>query len=421
LALLLGALAGPAQGAGYALQDFDGKAEGMSNAFAATADNPSAVFFNPAGMSQLDGFQASLSGVYIQGWIHYKPETPDVAEANTKDNPIFYPTFFATYAITDSLNVGLGVFEPFGLSINWGDDWAGRYIISKARIDVVEINPCVSYKIPLSEGNSIAGAAGFGAVNTTLHLKQAILLGPGAGFNDGTVDLHGDTWGYTWNVGVLASLFDRKVRIGAGYRAPVQDYKVHGTADFNTGHPPPPGAPSGGTRVFTETNHPDQFRGGLAVSPLEPLTLEVDFTWTNWTKVDKVFLEFDDIGQTQVLDFGFVDSYFIGVGVDYKLSSMFSLRAGGYWDETPVRNVVRSPTLPDANRQGFSVGLGFSPIPAVTIDASYLTVFFSPVSKHNDIGANVPVTNATANGDYTTFAHVAVVTFTIKLGGEEKK
>jgi len=52
----------PGSSAGFLNNNQDAAATAMGNCFAAVADNPSAVFYNPAGINQLEGTQLRAGG-----------------------------------------------------------------------------------------------------------------------------------------------------------------------------------------------------------------------------------------------------------------------------------------------------------------------------------------------------------------------
>jgi long-chain fatty acid transport protein len=416
LAVALLALAQPAFGNGFALQDNDAKAEGMSNAFTAQADNPSANFFNPAGMSQLDGYQFSANGTYIQGWTHFSGANPSEGEANTKANPIFYPTVFGSAELPANFHLGFGLFVPYGLSIEWPRDWGGRYGVTKAMIQITEFNPNLSYKHVLSEGTTISVAAGVSVVRSYLLLEQAVDLSA-LGQPDGFSRLYGDTddhLNFRYDVAVLLGLLDNKLKLGAVYRSPIENIRVHGTAEFDV--PASVGLPRA-EHAFTRIDLPDQLRMGVAYSPTDNLTFELAGTWTNWTKVDKILLEFETPALNKTLNFGLNDSWFVALGMNFKVvPDLLQVRAGVYYDETPVRLETRQAALPDADRKGFSVGLGLTPIPALSIDIAYLTVFFDTARRiHDPNQPPIPPNLPAGIGDYNTFAHVAQLTVGIKF------
>src|ERR1700728_1659134 len=56
--------AGDAKAVGFRLPNQDPEAIARGNAFVATADNPSAIYYNPAGITQLEGQNVS-AGLYL--------------------------------------------------------------------------------------------------------------------------------------------------------------------------------------------------------------------------------------------------------------------------------------------------------------------------------------------------------------------
>src|SRR5215469_9813820 len=104
---------------GYRLPDQDGFATARGEAFAATADNASAIYYNPAGIAQLDGMnvRAGVYGVYLDPT--FSP-TAGGATYHNQDKLAAVPTFFFTMTPDDSrLSFGLGVYSPFGLAVKW--------------------------------------------------------------------------------------------------------------------------------------------------------------------------------------------------------------------------------------------------------------------------------------------------------------
>lgn len=415
-------LAEPAHGGGFELRPGDAKAAALSHAFTATADTPAALAHNPAGMSQLDGLQGSATLAVIDPHIHFSPANPAEGSANNDSNPGFVPSVFGTAEITDYLHFGIGTFAPFGTNVKWEDDWSGRYISTWTRIQTIEVNPTVSLKLPLPEGNTLAIAGGMGIVRSDLRLRQNIDFSS-TGNPDGFARLHADTDDHlalTWDAGLLVTVLDRKVRFGAMYRYSVDDVHAFGTAEFFrvpinplTGQPALPPA----TKVKARLTYPMRFKTGLAVQPIDPLLIEFDFAWTDWSRLDRVFVDFHDIGRSAELTLHWRDSYYYSLGVEYKLvPDMLAGRFGVFYDGSPRRRATDSPAIPDNDRRGFSLGVGVTPIPALAIDLAYTAVFLKTLEKDNDIGADKVVGgNPRANGTLQTFANVFAVTFGLKF------
>ena len=107
-------------GLGIRLPDQDAFATGRGEAFVATADNPSAIYYNPAGITQLDSqnVRAGIYGVYLLNDHYTAPGT----SVNTNGDSIQAAPQIFTIPIVLSdvpLTLGLGVYSPYGLAITW--------------------------------------------------------------------------------------------------------------------------------------------------------------------------------------------------------------------------------------------------------------------------------------------------------------
>ena len=136
---------------GFRLVSQDAYAAARGEAFAATADNPSAIHYNPAGISQLEGHQFRI-GAYA---LHFEPtfRAPD-GKANAgktygiDENDAFAPQLYYTYGIPDSpLTLGLGVYAPHGASVAWPQDTGFRTVAIDAELTYLRINPVASLEI----------------------------------------------------------------------------------------------------------------------------------------------------------------------------------------------------------------------------------------------------------------------------------
>ena len=103
---------------GFLLPDQDAFATARGEAFVATADNPSAIYYNPAGITQLEGneLRGGLYGIYLDS--SFSPPSTASNHGHTYDNHDNYaavPQIFYTYTPTNMpLSFGLGGYAPFG-------------------------------------------------------------------------------------------------------------------------------------------------------------------------------------------------------------------------------------------------------------------------------------------------------------------
>jgi long-chain fatty acid transport protein len=418
--LAVAVLAGKAYGAGFALQDFDGKALGMSNAFAATADNPSAVFFNPAGMTQIPHALAGEATItLVNPHQSFDADPGEGANAHGNISVLPVPAFFGVVGITDWLYLGVGSWVPFGLAIDWGDKWSGRYVIDEASIEVDEYNGNLAIKIPFGE-NAISIAGGLSIITAKARFKRNIdqrAVGAPDGYTEIQLGTNDDFVNWRWNVAGLLSLLDGKVRFGVQYRDGIHDLTLRGRAEFVNLAPPIRAQIPRASKSRASTPLPGEVRLGLAIEPIEDLTIEADYKWTNWSVVSDIPVKFRRTNghiAESILKFDFEDASFVALGAEYRLVKDFlALRAGGYWDKTPANRDELSPALPDNDRYGFSLGIGLTPTKNIFIDFAYLAVFFKDVRKDNAIGTEPPnLGTPRGNGRYETFANL----FTLTLG-----
>ena len=160
-----------AHSAGFALMQQGTGPMGQGNAFVAQADDPSALFFNPAGISQLEGSQAYLGSTIIVPRLEYNG--PGNQDEKTVAKIFVTPQVYLTQQISPQIYFGFGVFSPFGLGTYWDGDWEGRYLATRSSLETVNLNPNMVYK----KGN-LAVSVGFNALRADLELKKKLPLTP---------------------------------------------------------------------------------------------------------------------------------------------------------------------------------------------------------------------------------------------------
>jgi len=68
---------------GFRLPNHDSEAVARGNAFTATANNPSAIYYNPAGITQLAGHQVSVGSYLIATGFSHRSVTGSTAGTDT--------------------------------------------------------------------------------------------------------------------------------------------------------------------------------------------------------------------------------------------------------------------------------------------------------------------------------------------------
>jgi long-chain fatty acid transport protein len=375
-----------AVGGGYQINEQGARAVGMGGAFVANASDPSAVYYNPAGLTSQKGINLLLGGNLIIPSTTFKGPLPSTTETPT-NSQVFTPiNLYGTYQVNDQIVVGLGVFNPFGLGTEWPDLWgqaaSGIYEGSrssvKADVQTWYINPSVAYKVNDELSIGIGVSYVYGSVKL---IKKGYLPLPAYV----TATLDGTGSGYNVNVGILYRPID-EVTVGLSYRTTTKidfsgDMKFTDVPATLTSFFP------GGTGKAT-LPMPGTLQIGVAYKATEELTLEGDLQYIQWSEYDKLSLDVQPVvnlppayggAQTQgplTYPKNWVDNVILRGGAEYELDPQTTLRGGVILDLTPQPPSMTEPMLPDADRLDISIGGSYKINDKVSIDAAYMLLLF---------------------------------------------
>jgi long-chain fatty acid transport protein len=127
----------------------------MSNAFSAQADDPSALHYNPAGMTQLQGIQFMVGALASGGSTNFTSPTGVTARGDRNGSVAWPPPGHAyiTANLKDlgvtalgDLSVGIGLTSPFGSLTRWPNDGPFRTATTFSALPLLDIKPTVAYK-----------------------------------------------------------------------------------------------------------------------------------------------------------------------------------------------------------------------------------------------------------------------------------
>src|SRR5881396_2185283 len=148
-AVLLLQGSGQAWAGGFSLTEHGAAASGKANAFAGEANDPSAIFYNPAGITQLPGTQLMIGTSIVKLDSTFRDSTSGASTQLQDQFPII-PHFYITHRFKqwdERVSIGLGVYTPFGIVVDWPDNWQGKFNTTDARLRVTVYNPTVAYQV----------------------------------------------------------------------------------------------------------------------------------------------------------------------------------------------------------------------------------------------------------------------------------
>jgi long-chain fatty acid transport protein len=378
--------------AGFRLPEQGAAAMGMSSAFVGQADDPSAVWYNPAGITQLDGTR--IAGGFVAVYPYFSHENLDgTTDASKRD--IHLPiNFYVTNKVNDKISLGLGINNPFGLATDWSPTSETRYVATFTNIVVTEVNPNIAYKI----NNDLSVAAGI----TFIHLRATLekLLDPAVFGPLGNADfrLAGDGDGWGANVAAYYKATE-KLNVGLSYRSRVKVDINDGSANIATA------IPGFSNSAKTDITLPDIAVLGASYKASDNLTLNADLDYTWWSTFDRLVVTSNTIlaltGTTNTLttEYQWKDVWALRIGGQYKLSDQWKLRAGYHYDQNPVQDHFLDTRLPDSDRQAVSIGAGYT-VNKVTVDAAYQHIWFKKRTVSDSIQDDLTATPNSLNGTY---------------------
>ena len=392
---------------GFRLPDQDAFATARGEAFAATADNASAIYYNPAGISQLDGanFRGGIYGIYFP--VRY--ESPEGRNFYNKKDLQAAPQLFLTYRPQESpVTFGIGMYAPFGLGFKWAQDTGFRTLGLESQLTYLCLNPVVSWQV-LPKLSLAAGLT----INYAASDIQSGLVWPGQS-ND-RFRFKGDGWDVGYNLGALWRVHE-KVSIGVSFRSSTRfNLKGHTQYYNNAAFPPEdpsvPAFPNQRVGAQAEVPFPLNVVCGMSYRPTTNWNFEFDADYTDWTPLDTVTIKQDrGFGSLVPKDistkFDWQAAWYYKFGATRYLENGWSVSAGYIYSENAMPSAHYTPLVADEARHWLSVGTGRKSR-RFDFDIAYQ---FGFAAERTVSGSAPSATGQTADGRYQYFSHAVLVT-----------
>ena len=335
---------------GFRVPNQDAFAIARGNAFVATADNPSAIYYNPSGITQLDGQNLQAGSLFYLG-IYGDVHSASGQDIDNDPAVIAAPTL--QYTITPKewpVSFGFGVYEPFGFSVKWPDDVPFRQESLKGSLTYITMNPVVAWKVlpTLSIG------AGPTFNYSRITLVQGLLPSPLSMFPADQSEFKADGWSYGYNGGVLWQPHPQW-SFGASYRSSSRmDYQ----GDFSLNDVPPTGQNVSRSGSTTSIEFPQIAIGGVSYRPTKHWNLEFDVDWADWSSVQNLSLRGTPVPvPARTLDWE--ASFMYEFGVTRYFDNGYYLSAGYFYSQASTSSLYFTPMVPDTDLHIGSLGGGY--------------------------------------------------------------
>ncbi len=436
---LLGAMAAtipaPVSAGSFRIYDHSASATGQASAFAAQADDASAGYYNPAGMTQLRGVQLSAGTTLIAGGFSFQNAAGTQANGDLRGSVAIPPpsNLYITANLkdlgigsSDNTAIGLAVFSPFGTLTRWPDSSPFSTATTKAAFELIDIRPSIAFR-PLpdlaiglgADVYTFSGAFGEGQVERQFRWPGGLGIPAGTG-----MELNGRDTAAGFNASLLYTPLRNEdgkplVNIGLIYRSQAT---LHLDGQLL----------AGGTRVAdarTTFVVPQVLTGGIALWPVRnkerEWKLELDVDYTGWKSVRNLDTHLSS-GLTIATPANWISGYTVMIGTEHKWLNPeplpdwdIALRAGYWHSQKAIPDQTFNPAIPDGDNHAVSAGIGFmcrdngkflGVIPCggsgktlspkgLGIDLAYQAIIY----ESRTVAGNV---NPTVNGTYNTTLHV---------------
>ncbi|HWE28122.1 MAG TPA: outer membrane protein transport protein [Polyangia bacterium] len=406
IVVVLASLPRTAHAGGIEIDEQSARATGTAGAQTAVANDPSAIFYNPAGLVNQPGFNALVGGSLITTYTRATtgdPPTLPVTTSTIATHTALLPTLFLSQRLGRHLALGAGLYTQWGEHFGWPTNWPGRFI--GQFIDVTTATFDFSISIRLLPFLSIGG--GLDVVPGAVDLYRAVNFGAAEG------SLHAGLSGVGvgGNVGFLVDVVPRRLQLGFMYRSRVDlDLTGHGVVSA----PVELQALAGGRQLAKTTLVlPHTLAVGLAIDPVRVLTLSADLRVTLWRDLQMLTLTLTDPAapagtpsQSQSLALSLHNSWALRFGGELRLvGGHLHLRLGIGYDATPLPDETLGPLLPDTPRVEAAAGIGWHEH-WIALDAGYMAVvLFKDESKSPHLHAS-----------FASNGHVVSLSATVRFG-----
>lgn len=368
------------------------KATSLGGAYAAWADDPFALYYNPAGLAQISKPEITLGFENVKPFmtvnsLSVKPlgvyptlnQNGSISPGGTSfgsftDNSatMTIPNFGIALPVNKKLTLGFGVYVPYGLSISFTNSplnplsynsyksWYYREVFAFGAGYKITDNLFAGATLNIGTTQSGVERYAFGVPLKTAQLsaQTSLPLTSNAAVKTNLADYHN----LSWNLGIMYKPLEW-LTLGATYRSMTHTH-LTGTAQVQYTNPLTASLLNQQLSASTYVDAPDQFELGVNIKPSDKIRFEVDWLWTRWSVVGGYNVSF-----SQPL-FGFKSSEFfprdwkdtntIKFGIEYKPIEMLALRGGFYYDPTPIPSSTFDAQWPDANKYMFTSGVGLN-------------------------------------------------------------
>lgn len=424
----------------------------IARGFATTSvpcDDASSIYWNPGKMPSARGwsFYGGAAVIALKGTF---TQDTTYREWNSQVPTEVVPNLFLTYRGAGKLAYGLGVYVPYGLTSQWGEDFPGRFAAQKASLSSIYFQPNITYQI--NDAWSVGGGPVLG--HSRVELVQGLdlstvvaLAGPppvtfgqlgipkytefGRATLNGSANAVGFALGVhgkltpTWEMGArfLSQLSFNYDNADATFTPVPTGLVLAANNPFGLPASTPVDALVAGAftagplvtqKVATQIRHPAQIQVGFGYTGIENTTLSADYSYVGWKSFNTLPVTFTGTtpattAPSKVIIEEYNNTSGIRLGAERRLLNGTALRAGFEANTSAAPAQTVTPLLPEQDRALGMLGVGLPFLKRYAVDLSYAHVFTPGRRGRLDeraAGTDAATAIALNNGSYTLSANI---------------
>jgi long-chain fatty acid transport protein len=376
------------------------RAVGQAGAFTARASEPSAVYYNSAAITMLDGFQVQAGLDFTNPTTEYHSATGAFVGHHVIQFP---PHLYATWKAKSSpFALGIGIDSPAYYTQDWEEAlFPGRFLTRRVELRLLEVHPVLAYD--LGQGWSVGGGVRYLRGNfdqeknglfVVAPSPTAVEVGRNAGANvdayawDLSIHYGAPHWG--WGA-VYSSEANLKGNGSVGYFSrdapaiPGLDAALN--ARFSAG------------RISESFKIPQELRGGIWYAPYPELRFELDAAYQTWSDLDTTSITFNPDpfggGPTERTIRDWKNTTSLRLGIEGDVTDNLSLFGGIASEPSPVPDATLEPGFPRGDAKVYGAGFTYN-FPKISFDMSYS---YFEYSNRGIVGQELE--NPSRTGTYT--------------------
>jgi long-chain fatty acid transport protein len=374
LALIGLAFSSPAWAGGLALYELGTPDVGTAAAgWSARAQDASTAFTNPAGMTRLEQSQmlAGAQPLYVNVKFDTDSATFGGGDGGNAGGWVPAAGLYYVHDVNQEWKLGVAAASYFGLGLDYGDNWAGRYYVTKAELLTFGVTPTVAYQVNSWLSIGAGPTFVYGSLEQKAAINNAVAEGD-PNFPDGSIEAEDDDFGFGGIFGVLVEPREG-TRFGITCLTEVE-LEFKDVAKLKNLGPTLSALLAGvrGTKVDLELTIPQM----LMVSGYHELTpnlaIMANFGWQDWSKFGETQVTVRSTTTTRLTqDRNFKDTWHVALGGQYRFLEKWLWSVGLAYDSSPVDNNDRTPDAPLDRQIRYATGLQYDWGENITLGAAY--------------------------------------------------